>query len=45
MARFPGLTGEVRYYAGSKFGVLINMCNEVRTGMVIAAVRTAANAL
>ena len=33
---------EVRYYAGSKFGVLINMCNEVRTDTAIAAVKAAA---
>ena len=33
---------EVKYYAGSKFGVLINMCNEVRTEMLITAVKAAA---
>ena len=33
---------EVRYYAVSKFGVLINMCNEVPTETAIAAVKAAA---
>ena len=40
----PGMmrAEEVKYYAGSKFGVLINVCNEVRTEMLIGAVKAAA---
>ena len=44
ISQCPRMMGpdEVAYYAFSKFGVLINMCNEVRTDMVIAAAKTAA---
>ncbi|GFS23932.1 legumain [Elysia marginata] len=35
-------TEDVRYYAGAKFGVLVNLCNEVTTDTLLAAVKTAA---
>ncbi|GFS18991.1 vacuolar-processing enzyme [Elysia marginata] len=44
-ARCPDMmyTEEVRYYAGAKFGVLVNLCNEVNTDTLLAATNTAAN--
>ena len=40
----PGIMRDedVRYYAGAKFGVLVNLCNEVTTNTVLAAVNAAA---
>ena len=40
----PGMmrVEEVRYYTGAKFGVLVNLCNEVRSDNVLAAVKAAA---